>query len=337
MSVDVLRALRALDPYCLFESFTTNTAAVFMLHGIAPRKEADGTGALPVELLEAYLTYLHRHEYRVLALAEYVEALRTGRTTRKAVVFTADDGLQSFYQHGYPLFHRYGYPATVFLVSDFVERRQRLWWQQIQFAFASTARPYVDLPGQLGSREPLDSDAPRARLAARVIEHCKRLPNRDRLDLINRLVDALEVDCSGPPAGPCAPLSWTEIDEMQQHGIDFEPHTKTHPILSRMSHGDVLAELVESRRVIEARTGRTADIFCYPNGTAEDFSEETIACLREAGYRAAVTSIPGFDHTSGPTDLFRLRRFAIPVSFRVFKRCVSGVEVLKETLRARLR
>lgn len=330
-------ALDALSGYSLFGSFTRNTATVFMLHEIGPSGgETARTGALSSDLLETYLSYLDRHGYRVISLQDYVEALRAGGSTKKAVVFTVDDGHRTFYEHGYPQFRRRGLPVTVFLVSDFIEKAQFLWWQKIELALASTDRPSVDLTEIGGRQEALGTEANRKGVAERITDYCKRIPNAARLELVDRLVETLGVEC-GQPRGRYAPLSWDEVGEMQRNGVEFQPHTKTHPILSQMSRAEVLAELGESRQIIEARTGRRAEIFCYPNGTATDFSDETIDCLRETGYRAAVTSMAGFDGTKRESDLFRLKRHAVPFSFAVFKQYVSGVEALKETLRSRLR
>jgi peptidoglycan/xylan/chitin deacetylase (PgdA/CDA1 family) len=60
----------------------------------------------------------------------------------------------------------------------------------------------------------------------------------------------------------------------------------THPILPSMSAAEIEAELRDSRRMIEARLARPAELFSYPNG---DFDERTLAGVRRH-YRAAVTT-----------------------------------------------
>jgi peptidoglycan/xylan/chitin deacetylase (PgdA/CDA1 family) len=116
---------------------------------------------------------------------------------------------------------------------------------------------------------------------------------------------------------------------MHRYRIDFYPHTKTHPIMTRINYQQKLTELGESKNIIEKKLNGKLDIFCYPNGRKEDFDEQTIKALRETGYEAAVTGIAGFDSTKAETDLFKIHRYGIPLSSAVFKQYISGLEYLK--------
>jgi hypothetical protein len=163
-----------------------------------------------------------------------------------------------------------------------------------------------------------------------VVTHCKLIPNADKLALIAELGRRLEVDPAGQPAGPWEPLKWDEILEMQRNRIEFYPHTKTHPVLTRINREEKRVELGEPKRLLEEKLKAPMDIFCYPNGGRADFDEETIACLKEAGYRAAVTGLTGYDDTRADNDMFRLRRFGLPGQPFHFKQYISGLERFKE-------
>jgi hypothetical protein len=54
--------------------------------------------------------------------------------------------------------------------------------------------------------------------------------------------------------------------------------------------------------------GRPVDCFAYPSGNPGDYTEETVAMVREAGFRLSVTATPGVNWLNGDTDVFRLRR-----------------------------
>ena len=120
---------------------------------------------------------------------------------------------------------------------------------------------------------------------------------------------------------------------MSEHGVDFCPHTVTHPILARLPFDRQLEQVRDSREVLERKLGRTPDIFCYPNGMEGDFNEDTMRALQEAGYVAAVTAMPGFNQTTAATDPFRLRRFSIPDDSIQLKQYVSGLEAAKNRIR----
>ena len=61
-------------------------------------------------------------------------------------------------------------------------------------------------------------------------------------------------------------LSWREIREMRQHGIDFGAHTCTHPDLTVLSDARVEAEVRDSKEIIEDTLGRPVSSFAYPYG-----------------------------------------------------------------------
>jgi peptidoglycan/xylan/chitin deacetylase (PgdA/CDA1 family) len=303
-----------------------------MLHRIRPGTD-DGGEVLTTGQLGRSLAYLKEQSYTVLSLAEYVKALTERRETYKAVVFTIDDGYRDVYTSAYPVFQQFAYPFTVFLVSDFIERRVFPWWNKIEYVLERTAKREIDLGFMRQPVFTLESDRVRRTVTRKIVDFCKYLPENKKQLVVDQLADSLQVDTGDQPAGKYAPLNWAEITEMAENGVDFYPHTKSHPIMSRISYDRQLEELRLSRTTLETRLRRNMDIFCYPNGMDGDFDGDTIRALRESGYIAAVTAMPGFDNTREMTDLFRLRRFAIPERLEWFKQYVSGLEAIKERFR----
>jgi peptidoglycan/xylan/chitin deacetylase (PgdA/CDA1 family) len=79
-----------------------------------------------------------------------------------------------------------------------------------------------------------------------------------------------------------AMLSWEEIKEMQQSGMDFGAHTLTHPDLTRLSSKQVRAEVGEGKSIIEEAVGASVTSFAYPygcyNDRVRDMVQEHFAC-----------------------------------------------------------
>jgi peptidoglycan/xylan/chitin deacetylase (PgdA/CDA1 family) len=95
-----------------------------------------------VARFRAQMAYLHRLRYRVLSLPEALEVLSARRSLpRRAVVLTFDDGYQNFREHAFPVLQRYGFPATVFLVSGLLGQNAR--WLERDGRFGS---PLMDGP-----------------------------------------------------------------------------------------------------------------------------------------------------------------------------------------------
>jgi hypothetical protein len=91
-----------------------------------------GKMSVPTERFAAQLEWLARNDYRVIRLSQ-LTAFLEGREAlpQRAVVITIDDGYESVYRQAWPLLKRYGFPATVFVYTDFVGAGDALDWSQL--------------------------------------------------------------------------------------------------------------------------------------------------------------------------------------------------------------
>jgi peptidoglycan/xylan/chitin deacetylase (PgdA/CDA1 family) len=112
---------------------------------------------------EAQLDWLARNHYRVLRLGDLTGFL-AGREPlpQRSVVITIDDGYESVHRHAFPLLRKYGFPATVFIYTDFVGARDAMSWAQLRELAASGL---FDIQGHskthrsLVQRTPAETDA----------------------------------------------------------------------------------------------------------------------------------------------------------------------------------
>jgi peptidoglycan/xylan/chitin deacetylase (PgdA/CDA1 family) len=97
--------------------------------------------------------------------------------------------------------------------------------------------------------------------------------------------------------------------------ITLQPHTRTHASLRGLADDALLVELAGSRRDVEEKTGRAADVFAYPYG---HYDSRVVAAVAEAGYAAACTVKPGVNDSQTPR--YELRRYEVPgdTSLRAF-------------------
>lgn len=73
------------------------------------------------EAFAEQMAYLADHGYRVVPLTAVAEFLAGRRALApKTVVLTMDDGYRSNYTIAFPVLKRYGFPATIFLYTDFL-------------------------------------------------------------------------------------------------------------------------------------------------------------------------------------------------------------------------
>jgi len=67
------------------------------------------------------MDYLKNNQYRVISLAELVDALKSDKPlSKKTAVLTFDDGYKDNHYNVFPVLKEYNFPATIFLASGLV-------------------------------------------------------------------------------------------------------------------------------------------------------------------------------------------------------------------------
>jgi len=91
-------------------------------------------------------------------------------------------------------------------------------------------------------------------------------------------------------------LTWREVRELHQEGIEFGSHTVTHPDLRCLGPEQIEYELGYSKEVIEQHLGTSINSFAYPFPFPEentDFTRLLLDELENQGFENGVTTILG--------------------------------------------
>ncbi len=79
-------------------------------------------------------------------------------------------------------------------------------------------------------------------------------------------------------------MTWAEIKEMSDAGMEIGSHGFNHANLTALSDDDLMKQLVESKSILEEKTGRTVDLLAYPGG---NYNERVIEMAKATSYGAA--------------------------------------------------
>lgn len=268
------------------------------------------------------LAYLRRH-FHVVPLSRLVDQIKSGLPFEKpTVALTIDDGRRNSYEVFFPLLKEFQMPATLFIVSSFIQREDWIWTDKVLWLSEHTTAP-----------EELHSGR---------IEHFFRILNRlrpERRDAcIESMAEFMSVSIPKNPPAKYAPCSWSELREMADSGlVEIGSHTVTHPILATLTDEEAWWELMTSRSQIQEGIGRAVECFCFPNGKPEDYRPGQIRQVRQAGYTCAV--VTNFGMTGSEADPYELPRIGIGgrSDFLSFAKYVDGVEQYQDKLSALLR
>ncbi len=94
----------------------------------------------------------------------------------------------------------------------------------------------------------------------------------------------------------CEFMTWAEVREVANYGIEIGSHTVNHPKLYNLTEPNVEGELVLSKLTIEDQLGRPVRSFAYPSAFPEEDERFTVMLqhlLERNGYENGVCTIVG--------------------------------------------
>jgi peptidoglycan/xylan/chitin deacetylase (PgdA/CDA1 family) len=125
-------------------------------------------------------------------------------------------------------------------------------------------------------------------------------------------------------------LTWKQVKEMADAGVDIQSHSLSHPFLTRARHQTmsdaeyeawVEKELVQSKKILEKETGRDVSFLAYPYG---DYNSALTHIVARAGYDAALTC--EFGRVKQGSNPLRMKRFVIDkgLDFAAFRHLLGA-------------
>ncbi len=187
-----------------------------------------------VERFREQMAYLLANNYRVISLDALVDSLAGKKTLPpKAVVITIDDGFKSVYNEAWPVLKSFGFPFTVFIYINGIEKG------------------FNDY------------------------------------------------------------MTWDEVREMAEAGVDIQDHSYSHGRMADKPAGMdddqyrnwISGDLIRSSRIMIEKLGKKPHFFAIPYG---EYNQQVMEEAREIGYKAILTQDPG--SVSNYTDRLMIPR-----------------------------
>ena len=274
---------------------------ILMYHRIA-EPAADPWGlAVSSAHFEQHLSVLRRTRHP-FSLAKFIDHLTSGTLPSNAVALTFDDGYLDNLAVGKPLLAAADVPATIFLATGFLDRREAFWWDELAALIMLAKAPKI-LELAVGKR-PI-----RFEFSSNVISGgdstMSAEPARERAVLLSTIWEALQqfddderrivmaelrsffTLSADQQAKLGRPMTRDEVrliaaDQLMTIGA----HTVTHPLLSSLPVATCRREIVDSKLVCEDLAGSAVTSFAYPYG---DFNLASRDAVEIAGFTIAVS------------------------------------------------
>ena len=229
---------------------------ILMYHEIAELSQTSSHLAVSPDAFAAQLAELHGEGFRTVNAAELSAVLAggAGQLPDRAVVLTFDDGYEDFHRRAMPLLDRYGFTATVFVTTGWIQ------------------------------------------------------------------------DAGPLPAGrrPGRMLSWTQVAEAAEAGIEVAAHSHLHPQLDQLPGRLLREELHSSKARLEDKLGSPVPGLAYPFGYCNARVRQEAGDLGHQ-YACAVANA-----ITGPSsDLLALPRLTVRQStgMPAFRQIIRGSDI----------
>ena len=236
-----LEALYFSGAHYLLRPIFAGVGAIFMLHHVRPRRDAEFQPnhhlEVEPEFLRAMLAHLRTLDVDIVTMDEVHQRLSERNFARRFACFTLDDGYRDNRDFALPVMREFDAPLTVYVASDFAEGTGRLWWVALE---------RVDRQGHPRSKSRsaasptrLDTSTPAAKQAAfdRMHDWLRALPGEhDMQREISALCARHGVDETAIARELC--MSWDELKAFADDPlVTIGAHTITHCNLAQANRG----------------------------------------------------------------------------------------------------
>ena len=292
--------------------FTRGQGAILTFHHVRPGADRDfapnrGLEIRP-EFLDALLGHLRSRGYRFLSLDQALDALAAPSPGEAPfVTLTFDDGYRDLVEFALPILERHQAPFVAYVTTDFADGAGRLWWVELEEAFARLDRIEIDAGGELFSAQTANQSE-KAQAFDRLYWRLRAGTEEELLRVAGALCAQAGIEPSGVAKRLC--LDWRELALLAQHELaTIGAHSVTHARLAKLEREAARREMEDSRARIAAKLGVEIRHFCYPVGDPTAAGPREFALARELDFLSAVTTTPGVlldEHRSEPFALPRV-------------------------------
>jgi peptidoglycan/xylan/chitin deacetylase (PgdA/CDA1 family) len=125
-------------------------------------------------------------------------------------------------------------------------------------------------------------------------------------------------------------MTWKQVREMADAGVDIESHSYSHPYLTHRYHPEfddkqysqwLVRELRDSKRILERETGRHVSFLAYPYG---EYDHLLVPRVASAGYEAGLTC--DYGRVTRGSNPLRMKRVVVDkgMTFAAFRKYLGA-------------
>ncbi len=246
-----------------------------------------------------------KNEFDIVSLKELLGSVSgdTGRRERLLAI-TFDDGPKSYATEAVPVMSAYGIPSTCFLITDCIGDNA-IYWRYL-YNFCMNRGYDRELAGLISAEYGVPVRAGDLISFTRN-NYDKEKNRRVTGNILKQIVPEEEYSITESDLF----LSYLDIEELKDNPlVSFGIHTRTHPVMRRLSDEEILDEISGSLDFYKSRINDEIPMFSIPFGRLyKDYDERTIIAARKLSIEYIFSAYGGHNKKGQPP--YNIRRISV--------------------------
>jgi len=283
--------IKLLSNIPFINSYFSGIATIFMLHRVAPFENdklfPNENMKISPEFLEKFIIELKDKGYEFISLDKVYKILQNQQDVKKKIVFTLDDGYKDNYKIAYPIFKKYNVPFTIYMTTSFPDNNAILWWYSLEKLIIDNEELRIkDKMYKCRTYEEKN------RVFLEIRGLILKLNQQNLLSELNNLFKNYEVNWYKFNDKLC--MNWEDIVKLSKDNLcTIAGHTKNHFAFNQLLKDEIIEEIVEANREIEAKTNKKIEHFAYPFGTKDEVGKKEVEIVKKLDFKTVTTTRMG--------------------------------------------
>ena len=281
------RTIEKMDHCCSYsrQFRSDSNITVFCYHRVTDNPLDTWKLSVSPELFERQIKYIKANYHLLRSEGDW-----SVPDSKRGAVITFDDGYEDFCTNVVPILERNRVPATVFVCTGNIDTGQEFWWDEIERIIYYSDKSQSSVFA-FGEELKLGNSGDKEKACFFLHTHLKKMNHFDRREYLADLAKRLgSISCRNY----CRSMSSDQLKKVSTSPyITVGGHTVTHSCLAFETTDEQEYEIRESKETIERIINRTLDVFSYPFGQVDDFSNQTIRIAKRYGYKRIFAAFSG--------------------------------------------
>jgi len=245
-------------------------------------------------IFEKQINFLKKN-FKILSLKELKQHIEEKRKDF-AISITFDDGYLDNISLALPVIEKYNVPATIFVITRFLEKNDFMWWYFLWDNLNSQDNIIIN-SRKIYLKNEKDKINWFGILSKEVID----LNYNEQRNYLNKVFDnQFQFDYKN------LIFDFNQLIKLSQNElIEIGSHTLTHSKLTTLNHNEVYNELSVSKKIIEKKIKKEVNFLAYPYGSKNEVNLKIMKIAEEVGYKMAFSTKRPFEQIDNFFDIPR--------------------------------